>query len=111
MSNFIGISFITLAAVQVLGTLAYLIQVSRLFRRLENRHKAVHESIGSPSLIMNNTPRNNILFLRWIWKREFQALEDSDSVALASLVRSLLIVLLSGFAVLIALYFAAIFTP
>ena len=111
MGNFLGISFITLAAVQLLGTFAYLIQVARLLRRLEKRHKAVHESIGSPLLIMNNTPRNNILFFRWIWNRDFQSLQDPHSVALASVVRLLLVSLLCGFAVLIALYFAAIFTP
>lgn len=111
MRNFLGISFITLAAAQMLGTFAYLIQVARLFRRLESRHKEVHESIGSPLLIMNNTPRNNILFLRWIWNRDFQSLQDPDSIALAGVVRLLLVSLLCGFAILIALYFAVISTP
>jgi hypothetical protein len=106
MQDTIGIAFITVAAAQVLGTLVYLLNAGRLFRRLEQRHKVVHESIGSPLLIMNNTPRNNRLFFRWIWNRDFQELGDPESVALASLVRSLLVWLLSGFAVLIALFVA-----
>jgi hypothetical protein len=60
---------------------------------------------------MNNTPRNSILFFRWIWSRAFQLLDDEETVALAGFVRSLLVSLLCGFAALIALYFAAILTP
>ena len=88
MANIVSIAFIAVAAVLVLGTIAYLVNAGRLLRRLEERHKAVHESLGSPLLIMNNTPRNNVLFFRWIWGRDFQTLGDPDSVALARLVRS-----------------------
>jgi hypothetical protein len=104
MGNVIGVAFIAVAAIQVLGTIAYLVNVGRLLNRLEHRHKPVHESIGSPLLIMNNTSRNNLLFLRWIWNRDFRSLDDSESVALASFVRSLLVSMLCGFAVLIALF-------
>ena len=106
MQNVIGIALITVFAVQFLGTIAYLISVGRLFRRLQQQHKEVHEALGSPLLIMNNTPRNNILFLRWMWNRDFQGLGDPDSLALANLVRSLLMWLFCGFAVLIALFVA-----
>jgi hypothetical protein len=71
---------------------------------LETQHGAVHESIGSPSLILNNTPRNNVLFLRWIWNREFESLDDSKTLALSRLVRSLLVSLLVSFVVMIALF-------
>lgn len=103
MENVIGIAFMTVATAQVVGTIAYLVQAGRLLRRLEGQHKAVHESIGSPLLLANNTPRNNILFLGWIWNREFETLGDADSIAMAKLVRTLLISLLFGLAVLIAL--------
>jgi len=106
MRNVIGIVFITVFAVQFLGTIVYLFNAARLFRRLEQQHKGVHEAIGSPLLFMNNTPRNNILFLRWIWNRDFRDLDDPKSLALASLVRSLLLSLFFGFAVLIALFVA-----
>jgi hypothetical protein len=110
MGNIIGFVFIAIAAVQVLGTIAYLVNAGRLFRRLEHRHKLVHESMGSPLLIMNNTPRNNLLFFRWIWNRDFKTLDDPESMALASFVRSLLVWLLCGFAVLIALFVAVTVT-
>jgi hypothetical protein len=110
MGNIVGIGFIAVAAVQVLGTIAYLINVGRLFRRLEQRHKLVHESMGSPLLIMNNTPRSNLLFFRWIWNRDFRTLDNPESITLANLVRSLLVGLLCGFALLIALFVAVTVT-
>jgi hypothetical protein len=104
VESFIPFAFITAAVVQVLGTIVYLVNAGRLLRRLETQHGAVHESIGSPSIILNNTPRNNILFLRWIWNRDFNSLDDSKTIALSRLVRSLLMSLLVGFVAMIALF-------
>ena len=106
MTSVVNIAFIAVAAALVIGTITYLVNAGRLLRRLMERHKPVHESLGSPLLIMNSTPRNNVLFFRWIWSRDFEALEDSGSVELASLVRSLLVWLLVGFAVLVVLFMA-----
>jgi hypothetical protein len=94
VENFISFAFIAVAAVQILGTIVYLVNAGRLFRRLESQHATVHESIGSPSLILHNTPRNNLLFFRWIWNREFESLDSPSSIALSRLVRSLLVGLL-----------------
>jgi hypothetical protein len=106
MTSVVNIAFIAVAAALVIGTIAYWVNAGRLLRRLMERHKSVHESLGSPLLIMNNTPRNNVLFFRWIWSSDFEALEDSGSVKLANLVRSLLVWLLVGFAVLVVLFVA-----
>ena len=100
----IGIAFITVFAAQGLGTIVYLVNVGRLFRRMKAQHMSVHESLGSPLLLANNTPRNNLLFLRWLWARGFESLGDADSVALAAMVRSLLVWLLYGFAAMATLF-------
>ena len=110
MENVISFAFITVAAVQVLVTILYLVNAGRLLRRLESQHSTVHETIGSPSLILNNTPRANLRFFRWIWNREFDSLDCATSIALSRLVRSLLMSLLVGFLVLIALFLALNFT-
>jgi hypothetical protein len=104
MDSFIGILFIVVFAIQALGTLAYLVQAGRLMSRLESRHSQVHESLGSPSLILNNRPRNNMLVLRWLWRREFESLDDAGTVVLAKRVRALLLCLFAGFGVLLALF-------
>ena len=104
MENFTTFAFITVAAAVILGTIVYLVNAGRLLRRLERQHPAVHESIGSPSLILNSTPRNNVLFFRWIWNRNFESLDDAKTIALSRLVRSLLIGLLAGLVVMVALF-------
>jgi hypothetical protein len=106
VENLISFAFNTVAAVLILGIVVYLVNAGRLLRRLESQHPAVHESIGSPSLFLNNTPRNNVLFFRWIWNRRFESLNDSKSIALSRLVRSLLLGLLAGLVVMIALFLA-----
>lgn len=104
INDTIGTAFLVVFAAQFLGTTVYLGMVGRLFRRMKTRHKSVHESLGSPLLFANNTPRNNLRFLRWLWARGFESLEDAGSVALAALVRSLFVWLLYGFAILVALF-------
>jgi hypothetical protein len=104
MDGVIGILFIVVFAIQALGTVAYLIQAGRLLSRLESRHKSVHESLGSPSLILNNRPKNNMLVLRWLWRQEFGSLDDAGTVALANRLRTLLLCLVAGFGVLLVLF-------
>jgi hypothetical protein len=105
MDNFIGIVFNAVFAVQFIGTVVYLIQVGRLLRRLESKHKAVHESLGSPLLILNNRPRNNMLVLCWLWRRDFESLDDAGTVALATGVRTMLLCLAVGFGIVLLLFF------
>ena len=104
MDNVIGIAVIVVFAAQLLGTIVYLVNVGRLLRRLEEQHKAVHESIGSPSLFANSTPRNNMRFFGWLWNREYESVESADTVALAKRVRGILLSLLCGFVLLIVLF-------
>jgi hypothetical protein len=104
MGNFFGITFIAVFAAQFLGTVAYLVQIGRLLRRLESKHKAIHEALGSPLLVFNNTPRNNMLVLGWLWHREFETIDDVETVALARSVRTLLLALASGLGVMILLF-------
>jgi len=104
MSDVVSIVIITLAVIQALGTIMYLVSAGRLLRSLEAQHPTVHESIGRPLLIAHNTPRNNLLFFRWLWGRDYETLPNSDSLALARLVRAQLVWLLIGFAVLVAMF-------
>jgi len=104
MANTIAIAFIALAIVQLVCTLVYLVKTGQLLHRLEAQHPEVHEAIGRPLLIANNTPRNNVLFIRWLWRRDFETLQNTESIALARLVRLLLLWLFVGFAVLIAIF-------
>ena len=92
--------FIALIVVQVIGTVAYLVQVVELFARLRKNCPAVYESLGSPSLVFNNTPKNNMLFLGWLWRRDFDVVGDADTAHKAAVVRVMLLALLSNMALL-----------
>jgi hypothetical protein len=91
MSNVISILLILAVAIQCIGTVVYLIQVSRLLRRLESKHCAVHESLGSQTLVLNNTPQNARRLVKWLWRREFEKISDLHTVALAKQARTLLV--------------------
>ena len=104
MDNVVGILLIAVFAVQVIGTVVYLAQVGRLLRRLESKHQAVHESLGSPMVILNNRPRNNMLVLGWLWRREFESLDDAGTVELARSVRTMLLCLAAGFGIVLLLF-------
>jgi hypothetical protein len=47
-----------------------------LFRRLRRFHSATYESIGSPTLFWNNSPRLNLLFARFLFSSQSSQLGD-----------------------------------
>lgn len=60
----------------------------RLFKILETRHPERYESMGKPSLIMNNSLSSNITFMKFLFKREWRELNDA---ALTTLGRFMLV--------------------
>jgi hypothetical protein len=106
MSEIAAISFIVLFGVQATGTLAYLFLISRMFSRLEVHYGDVYETLGRPGLFLNNTHRNNVVVLGWLWRKEFLSLSDAETVRRASVVRALLVSLAVNFAALSTLFFA-----
>lgn len=100
----IGIALVGVFIAQGVGTVAYLAQTWRLFSRLEACHAPVYEALGKPHLLFNNTPRNNVVVLSWLWRRRYEALEDEDTVAMARFVRTLLMYCSVGFVVMMLLF-------
>ena len=66
MEAFAG--FFVIVVFLVLGTvvLVWFRQVSKLFAYLDEHHPDEYTAMGKPTLVMNNTPKNNIFFLRFI---------------------------------------------
>lgn len=48
----------------------------RLFSLIKTRHPDKYKEMGEPSLIMNNSLRNNLAFMRFLFRREDRALGD-----------------------------------
>jgi hypothetical protein len=61
-----------------------------VFKRLRRRHPSVFESLGSPSLFWNNSPRNNFLFLRFLFGSEPRQLRDETLVRVCVFMRILI---------------------
>jgi hypothetical protein len=110
MANVVAYTFFTLVAVQVIGTLVFLVMIGGLFSTLRLSHTSTWDSLGKPSLLFNNTVRNNMLVLRWLWKRGYVNLEDPIATRRASTARTLLLLLLLNFFVLISLFLIPQFT-
>lgn len=101
-----AIAFVALLIVQGVGTIAYLVLASQLLTQLRTNCPAVYESLGSPSLFFNSTPKNNMLLLEWLWRRDFDDVEDADTVHKAAVVRFILIALLGNMAMLVVTFAA-----
>ncbi len=71
----------------------------KMFGILRIRHPKKYEAMGKPSLIMNNSISNNLLFMKFLFKREWQELNDNG---LATLGKSMLVF----FAFYIILFFS-----
>lgn len=78
----------------------------RMFKALRTRHPEKYESMGRPSLIMNNSLSNNISFMKFLFKREWQDLNDSS---LASLGKGMLAFFTIYLALFLGLFFSAPF--
>ena len=58
------------------------------FRTLRTRFPAKFDAIGSPSLILNNSIRNNWLSLRFLFSSELHALNDKRLSTLGRIMRA-----------------------
>ena len=84
--------FISLFALAVI----WLILIVWTFHRLRIRHVATYEAIGSPSLFWNNSMRNNWLFAKFLFRGQWQSLNDSTLAAVARLMQVLIVVYFVG---------------
>jgi hypothetical protein len=56
--------------------IAGLVAMHFFLRCLRLHHVATWQHLGTPTLVMNNTIRSGLSVMRWLWKKEYVALED-----------------------------------
>ena len=78
--------------------------VTWLFRRLRNHHQATYESLGSPTLFWNNSPRNNWLFAKFLFGSQWKLLDDPILNIVCPLMRVFLCVYLVAFLILLVAF-------
>lgn len=94
--------FPILFGVLIFSVLVWFFLCTRLFRSLAARHPEKYESMGKPSLIMNNSPSSNIAFMKFLFRGEWRALGDPG---LSSLSR-LMVVLFVAYSLLLLVMMA-----
>lgn len=76
MEAYIGVTFIVGVPVLGIMVLVWFRQLRKLFAYLKTKHPNEYKAIGEPTLILNNTPKNNIAFLRFIQSNRPSELGD-----------------------------------
>jgi len=66
MEAFAGFFVIVVFLVLGVMVLVWFRQLPKLFAYLKEKHPDEYAAMGKPTLVMNNTPKNNISFLRFI---------------------------------------------
>jgi hypothetical protein len=99
--------FIAVWAMLLVMVLIWFGAVTWLFRHLRNHHQATYESIGSPTLFWNNSPRNNWLFVKFLFGSRWKSLDDPLLNIACPLMRAFLCVYVVGFVILLVAFRSA----
>lgn len=75
--------FLLLLAVMILGAVLY----SRLLALLRDRHSEAWKTLGSPTLVANNTLRNSLAMWRFVFLGQHRRLVDKEVDGLAGWLR------------------------
>ena len=89
--------FLIIFGILFCSVLVWFFLCHRLFKILETMHPEKYESMGKPSLIMNNTVSSNITFMKFLFKREWSELEDSGVATLGKSMLVFLVIYMIGF--------------
>jgi hypothetical protein len=81
---------------------------SYFLRELRSRHPDIWESLGRPTLIMNNSISNGLAVQRFLWRREYESLDDPEFVQLSRVLRTFGIAYLVLFALIVLGFFIGI---
>jgi hypothetical protein len=62
----------------MLNTVVGFILTGRTLSKLRDRHASVWTELGSPTLIVGNSPAAMSAFLRFLWRKSYLPLADDD---------------------------------
>ncbi|WP_447894329.1 hypothetical protein [Vreelandella sp. GE22] len=92
----------------VFGVLFFLVLVwfflcHRLFKILASRHPVKYKSMGSPSVVLNNSPSSSLILFKFLFKKEWKSLNDLGLAALSKSMLVFFVVYMFGFLTLVTL--------
>ena len=104
MQMLLLILFVLLLASCVAGLVLHHILLSHL----RSRHSQAWEALGRPTLFLNNSITNSLAVLRFLWRRDYLALDDDGFARLAGFLRGYMITYLVLFVLTMALFITCI---
>jgi uncharacterized membrane protein len=82
-----------------------------LLREMRSRHPDLWESLGRPTLVINNSVSNGLAVQRFLWRKDYEALHDPEFILLARRLRTFNLAYLAFFAVILIGSLIEIFAP
>ena len=61
---------------------------SHFLREMRSRHPEIWESLGRPTLIINSSVSNGLAVQRFLWRKEYESLDDPEFIQLARSLRT-----------------------
>ncbi len=81
-------TFLILIAVLTFSALVGLVLQHWFLSRLRKHHLLVWETLGRPTLFLNNSMQSCLAVWRFLWRREHHKLEDMRTIMLGDFLRS-----------------------
>lgn len=89
-SAILAYAFLAIAPLLFLGCLSYLVVLEMLFFRLRRKHPSYYESIGKPSLLLNNSISKSGQMMRYLLDKDYLVVPDAYAVRLGQISMRLL---------------------
>ncbi len=71
--------------------------VTKYLKYIRENHSEVYKEMGEPSLFVNNTPSNNISFLRYVFGNKYLATNDNQLISKSLFLKRLFYIYLFTF--------------
>jgi len=81
MNEIFALLLVLLVAALVVMVPVWFVLVSRYFSFISANHPCLYQEMGQPSLFGNNTPTNNISFLRYVCGNEYLLSGDDQLIS------------------------------
>jgi hypothetical protein len=104
MNTLLAILFVSL----VVSCPAGFVLHGMLLSQLRSRHPRTWEMLGRPTMFLNNSIANGLAVQRFLWRRQYVTLGDTQFSRLASFLRGYLLVYLLLFIVTIGVFISGI---
>lgn len=88
----LNLQFATFLVALAITTVLGLAWHHTFLSRLRIHHPETWAKLGQPSLVLNNSIQKSISVLLFLWRKEYQDLDDPETVRIGNLLRSFLII-------------------